>query len=78
MRSENPKLDIAAVTTRTDTEAIRRWKEGVGASLPVLTGVSKATADAYGVRSYPTFRVLAADGRVIGSDDAALKKALAN
>lgn len=76
MRSKHPNLDIAAVTTSTDAAAIQRWKSGVGASLPVLTGVSKSTAEAYGVRSFPTFRVLGADGRVIGSDNAALNKAL--
>lgn len=77
MRNENPRIEFAAATVSTDKEAIERWKQAVGADFPVLHGVTPKTAEAYGLGSYPTFRVLDADGRVVGSDAAALKKLLA-
>ena len=77
MRNENPQIEFAAATVSTDKAAIQRWKEAVGADFPVLHGVTRKTADAYGLRSYPTLRVLDGDGRVVGSDAAALAKLLA-
>lgn len=72
MRSKHPNLEIAAVTVVDNEALIRTWKDAVGADLPILRGVSTATAEAYGVRGYPTFRVLGPDGRVLGSDQATL------
>ncbi len=77
MRKKHPNLEIAAATMSTDKAAIAGWLAKVGADLAILNGVSDATIKAYGVTNYPTLRVLAKDGSVAGSDQAALEKILA-
>ncbi len=76
MRSEHKNIELVGATASTDAAAIKAFREETGADFPILLGVSEETRTAYGAKGYPYFAVLDAHGAVIGSDEAAVKKAV--
>lgn len=76
MQSKHKNLVVSGAT-EAKAEALKKFRADSGATFPILTGLDADVKEAYAVNAYPTIRVLDADGKVIGSDMAALEKALA-
>ncbi len=77
MQAEHSELEIAGATAAASGD-LAAFRSQTGAEFPILTGVSAATLKAYEVTGMPTIRILGADGKVVGKDEAALEKALAH
>ncbi len=76
MHGTNDKVVIVGVTTSTDAAALAAFREKSGANYPILMGLTEESKAAYGITGFPALRVLAADGSVAGSDEAAVTKCL--
>lgn len=76
MQKKHDNLEVSGAT-EANAAALEKFRADTGAAFPILTGLDAGTKKAYGIVGYPTIRVLDANGRVIGSDMAALEKALA-
>ncbi|MDJ0976617.1 MAG: hypothetical protein QNJ98_19325 [Planctomycetota bacterium] len=75
MLSKHDNLVVSGAT-EAGAGGLKQFRADTGATFPILTGLDAAVSKAYAVDAFPTIRVLDADGKVIGSDMAALEKAL--